>query len=331
MVKSLAALSFLALMCFMISFRKSIEMVQRPGLHTIIVDAGHGPKHPGAHGLISKEKDVTLDIAMKLGEAIQKEMPDVKVLYTRTTDEEQNDETAGTANRYRADFANKSKADLFLSIHCNATPQPAGGWYAKRVIGHKKVLRFVGRGKRRKKKLVNEPIYESYWVKNMRRGTETYIWAADRSGSKSDFIGQRGQEDSEGSEFASDSAASGENEENDLSSPEAKIRAQLYEQRFFKKSALLASFVEDEFKKSGRLSDGVKQRTWKGIWVLQATGMPSILVETGYLTNKEEEEYLNSDSGQDEVAQDIVNALRRYKQQIEGGKSNISAAPDSTK
>src|SRR5580698_6664508 len=240
MVKRMAALLVPALMCFMISFNKvSSFAAQKPGLRTIIVDAGHGGKHPGTRGLISAEKDITLDIALKLGEAIQKEMPDVKVLYTRTGDAETNGETAGSANRYRADFANRSKADLFLSIHCNATRQPAGGWYAKRVIGHKKVMRFVGKGKKRKKKLVNEPIYESYWVKNTRHGTETYIWAADRSSSKGDFINQTNGEDGEGGEFSNgDSTATVENDVADLSSPEAKIRAQLYEQRFFKKSAL---------------------------------------------------------------------------------------------
>ena len=328
----MAALLVPALMCFMISFKKDSPPVQRAGLHTIIVDAGHGGKHPGTKGLISVEKDITLDIAMKLGEAIQKQMPDVKVLYTRTTDAEVNGETAGSANRYRADFANRSKADLFLSIHCNATRQPAGGWYAKRVVGHKKVMRYVGKGKKRKKKLVNEPIYESYWVKNTRHGTETYIWAADRSGSKSDFINQTNSEEGEGGEFTNgDSTTTTENDVADLSTPEAKIRAQLYEQRFFKKSALLASYVEDEFKKSGRLSNGVQQRTWEGIWVLQATGMPSILVETGFLSNKEEEEYLNSDSGQDEIVQNVIDALKRYKQQIEGTRVNTPVSADTSK
>lgn len=326
MVKRTAALFIAALMCFMISFKKNPHPGQKPSLRTIIVDAGHGGNHPGTKGLISKEKDVTLDIAMKLGDAIQKQIPDVKVLYTRTTDQETNGETASSANRYRAEFANKSKADLFLSIHCNATREPAGGWYAKRVIGHKKVLRYVGKGKKKRKKLVNEPIYESYWVKNTRNGTETYIWAADRAGSKSDFINQ-----TEGSEFSGDSTGTQEVEAEDMSTPEAKFRAQLYEQKFFKKSALLASYVEDEFAKSGRVSNGVKQRTWEGIWVLQATGMPSILVETGFLSNKEEEEYLNSDKGQDEVVQDIVDALKRYKQQIEGTRISTPIQTDSTR
>ena len=74
--------------------------------------------------------------------------------------------------------------------------------------------------------------------------------------------------------------------------------------------------VEDEFKNRGRISYGVKQRD-VGIQVLQATGMPSILVETGFLSNKEEEEYLNSNKGQEEVVTDIAAAFRKYKQTME--------------
>lgn len=291
----------------------------KSALRTIIIDPGHGGAFHGTHGLISREEDVTLEISLKLGKAIEKEFPDVKVIYTRTV--------AGSVNnastlrddlRSRAQIANQSKGDLFISIHCNATPQPPGGWYAKRVIGHKKVTRMVGKGKKRRKKVVNEPIYESYWVKNTRTGTETYIWASDRSAPKGDAINQAAEESGE---FAGDSTASAEAEASafDINSPEARIRTQLYEKNFFNKSALLSKNIEDQFKARGRISYGVKQRD-KGIQVLQATGMPSILVETGFLTNKEEEEYLNSEKGQDEVVSDIIEGLRIYKQQVEGGK-----------
>ncbi|HEX6181985.1 MAG TPA: N-acetylmuramoyl-L-alanine amidase, partial [Chitinophagaceae bacterium] len=87
-------------------------------------------------------------------------------------------------------------------------------------------------------------------------------------------------------------------------------------------SAMMASYVEDEFKKVGRLSKGVKQRNHKGIWVLQATGMPSILVETGFITNKEEEEYLVSEEGQNEVTSNIMDALRRYKKDLETNRTS---------
>ena len=87
-----------------------------------------------------------------------------------------------------------------------------------------------------------------------------------------------------------------------------------------------ATLVEESFAASGRQSYGVKQRD-VGIQVLQATGMPSVLIEVGFLSNKEEEEYLNSDKGQDEVVQNIIDALGRYKSQVEGGSAPMPIPP----
>jgi N-acetylmuramoyl-L-alanine amidase len=173
-------------------------------------------------------------------------------------------------------------------------------------VGHKNRVVYVGKGSKRRKKTIREPIYESYQVKNNEHGTETYIWAADRTGYKGEAIQETG-------EMVEDSANA-----LDLNSPEAMIRAQLYEKKYFSKSLLLATFVEDEFVKGGRFSRGVKQRNEKGIWVLQATGMPSILVETGFITQTEEEEYINSEKGQDEIVTQIVTAIKRYKASLEG-------------
>ena len=284
-------------------------------LRTIVIDPGHDPCDPGTHGLISDEKDVTLEISLKLGEAVKTNFPNTKIVFTRTTDACVN----GATNlhddlRGRAQIANQAKGDLFISIHCNATRQPAGGYYEKRVIGHKKKLVYVGKGSKKHKKWVNAPIYESYWVKNTRVGTETYIWKAGKQGNKGDAINER----EESGEDVTDSAAS--EEVFDMSSPEARMRAQLYEKKYFDNSALFASLVEESFAASGRQSYGVKQRD-VGIQVLQATGMPSVLIEVGFLSNKEEEEYLNSEKGQDEVVQNIIDALGRYKGQVEGGSA----------
>ncbi|HTS42867.1 MAG TPA: N-acetylmuramoyl-L-alanine amidase [Puia sp.] len=295
--------------CPISSFNNFPETQKPPKLRTIIIDPGHGGFDPGTHGLISKEKDVALDISLKLGEAISKEFSDVKIVYTRTTDEMVGGGTTiGEGLRNRAAIANKSKGDLFICIHCNSNGHPAGGYYAKRVIGYKKKWEYVGKGKKKKKKLVNAPIYESYWVINTKTGTATYIWKADRSGPKGEAI----KDTEEGGDDITDSADA----IFDMSSPEAKMRAQLYEKKFFTNSFLFASLVQEEFQKSGRENDGVLQRD-KGIQVLQATGMPSVLIETGFLTNKEEEEYLNSDKGQDEVVQNIIDALKRYKDALE--------------
>ena len=151
-------------------------------LRTIVIDPGHDPCDPGTHGLISAEKDVTLEISLKLGEAIKTNFPNTKLVFTRTTDACVNNATNLHDDLHgRAQIANQAKGDLFISIHCNATRQPAGGYYEKRVIGHKKKLVYVGKGSKKHKKWVNAPIYESYWVKNTRVGTETYIWKARKT------------------------------------------------------------------------------------------------------------------------------------------------------
>lgn len=296
---------------------------QRPVLSTIIIDPGHGGKDQGASGQVTTEAQIALSISLKLGKALAVELPQSKLIFTRTSDE-----LPGGANtireglEYRANLANQSKGDLFIAIHCNANDHPAGGYYAKRVVGHKNRTVMVGRGSKRRKKTIREPIYESYWVKNEQHGTETYIWAADRNVIKGNAIQETESQTGENVEDSTNQL--------DLNSPEAIIRAKLYEKKFFSKSLLLATFVEDEFVKGGRLSHGVKQRNEKGIWVLQATGMPSILVETGFVTQTEEEEYLNSEKGQDEIVSQIVTAIKRYKASLEGGSAPVQQTGGTT-
>ncbi len=69
----------------------------------------------------------------------------------------------------------------------------------------------------------------------------------------------------------------------------------------------------------GRDDLGVWQRQ-KGIWVLQATQMPAVLVETGFIANYEDERYLNSEDGQQEIAEAIAKGLKKYKEQVENPK-----------
>lgn len=331
MRKPITLLLFFALLTAIFSFtgkepRTRSDGRQKSVLATIVVDAGHGGPARGAKGLFSYEADVALAISLKLGQRIQEVFPDTRVVYTRTSDTVFGvNVDARTANRMRAELANEVRGDLFLSIHCNATPQKAGGWYAKRTIGYKTKTITVGKGAKKRKKTVKVPITESYWVKNERRGTETYIWAADRSGVKSTYINP-----DEGGEFSGDSST---HAAMDMNSPEARIRAQLYEKKYFGKSLMLANMVEEEFAKGGRVSGGVKQRNWEQIWVLQATGMPSILVETGFITNEEEEKYLNSEEGQTEIVESIITALKRYKEALEGKEEKTEAGsqqPDTT-
>jgi N-acetylmuramoyl-L-alanine amidase len=292
------------IICSVTSF--NVRPVQKSSpLRTIIIDPGHGGFDPGTKGLISYEKDVALAISLKLGKAIQEEFPDIKIVFTRTTDiMPGNMPTKNQGLHYRAELANKSHGDLFICIHGNNDGHTPGTYIVKRVIGHK----YTGKGRRRRK----VPIYESSTVKNTRVGTGSYIWKADRNGFKGDAINQREESNVEGDMSDSTGVAAF-----DMTSPEARIRAQLYEKKYFANSALFATLVENEFVKAGRHSDGVMQRS-EGIQVLQATGMPSVLIETGFLSNQEEEEYLNSEDGQNEIVRNIIDALKRYKDALEG-------------
>ncbi len=308
MMKKLPVFFFLSIACFsFISITPSPAPEPRM-LRTLVIDPGHGGVDPGAKGTMSTESKVALEVGLKLGKAIEEEFPDLKIIYTRTTNAlPGNLGNARDANRRRADMANQSRGDLFISIHCNSAGVKAGGWYAKRVKGYTSKTVTTGKGKKRKKKKVSVPVYETYYVENKAKGTETYIWASDRSESKSEYINAE-----EGGENIEDSANI-----LDLNSPEARIRQQLYTKLYFRNSYTLASFIEDEFIRAGRASRGVKQRNNKGIWVLQATGMPSVLVELGYISNKEEEQYLNSPDGQTEMVENILGAFRKYKKQVE--------------
>ena len=81
----------------------------------VVIDAGHGGKDPGTHGKFSKEKNITLKVATKVGEYIKEYLPDVEVIYTRDND-------TFVELEERASMANKKNADVFISIHANALP-----------------------------------------------------------------------------------------------------------------------------------------------------------------------------------------------------------------
>ena len=289
---------------------------QAKKLRTIVVDAGHGGTDGGAVGqyensLRSMEKNVTLAISKKLVEELKKQLPDVRVVPTRTTDVFDNP-------RAKADIANDAKGDLFICIHADSGPLKTG----RRQIGMKTVTRykisFTGKGKKRKKKStpyeVEEPIYEYYKIPLTISGTSVYIFAADKTSDKLKAI-MKGQEEIE---FETGSADSSFNNFN-FNSPEGRQLAQVYAKLYQEKSERVASLINDEIDATGRRALGVNQRQ-KGIWVLSATKMPAILVETGYINNPEDERYLNSEKGQQELAEAITKAVIRYKAQLENTK-----------
>jgi N-acetylmuramoyl-L-alanine amidase len=285
-------------------------------LSTIIIDPGHGGLDPGAKGTHSTEADVSLAVSLKLGDAIKENFPDTKIIFTRTTDVlPGNKPNKNEALRYRANLANSSGGDLFIAIHCNSAGRHAGGWYEKRVVGHETKYRMVKKGRKMVKKKYSEPIYETYWVENLVKGTETYIWALSKNDEKISSMTQN-------TNFYGEIDSTITMKLPDPKDPEDAARMLIYTQNFFRKSLSMADLVEKQFIEQGRTSRGVKQRNDKGIWVLQATGMPSILIEIGFISNKEEEDYLNSEEGQDEIVANIVTALKAYKQKLETKQQN---------
>jgi N-acetylmuramoyl-L-alanine amidase len=282
---------------------------------TIVIDAGHGGIDAGAKGAYSYEKDICLAIALKLEKVLAKELPDVKLLQTRTTDNYPELHT-------RANYANNNKGDLFLCIHVNAAPPQRHS----ELTGYKAVTSYMGKGKKRKKITRKVPQYRTWTTPNPAKGTETYIWGAHKNDDK---------------EVAMRENAPMLTEENfesnygniDPNSPEFIALSLLKTKQYFKRSATLAGFVQDEFANIGRIDRDVRQRG-VGIWVLQATAMPSILVETGYITNRSEEDYLNSNDGQQELAECIIRAVKTYiawleKQQLQTESDKNPSLPGS--
>ncbi|MCP9756160.1 N-acetylmuramoyl-L-alanine amidase [Lacihabitans sp. CCS-44] len=228
------------------------------GLKTVVLDAGHGGKDPGTGN--GKEKKYALDITLKLGEKIEENFSNVKVIYTR-------DKDVFVPLHERAAIANKSKADLFISIHCNANP-------------HSKSL----------------------------RGTETYVMGLHKTQENLDLAKNENNvilyEENYKKSYKGYNPAS----------PLAHIMLANYQNAFMNQSLEFAAKVEKNMGKVGHKSRGVKQAGFIVIW---ETTMPSVLVETGYLTNSEDSNLLASTSGREKVALAIFRAFEEYKNQIE--------------
>jgi N-acetylmuramoyl-L-alanine amidase len=303
----ITVLIFVAVLPFAFAFKNA--PLKKKGVQTIIIDPGHGGKDQGAKGAFTTEAKICLSVGLKLGKAIEEKFPGVKVLYTRTTDVlPGNKPDKNQALRYRAEFANQSGGDLFIAVHVNAAPK----------IKHKveSGYKWVGKGKKRRK----VKTYKYYYTPNPSHGTETFIWAADRTDDKSGTI-------TPDDEFGETDSTIVIPEIND---PVMKAFQLLYTKKYFENSLHFANLIEAEFVKGGRFSRGVKQRNEKGIWVLQATGMPSVLVETGFITDKDEEEYLDSEKGQNEIVENITGALANYIASKEKAPaSNGGKSPDT--
>ena len=320
MPKNKVRLLFLFAASTLLIFNKSFSQATKKNiLKTIIVDAGHGGTDAGAVGqyensLRSKEKDVTLAISKKLVAQLQKELPDVKTTPTRTTDIYQ-------PVTEKARLANDYNGQLFLCIHADSGPLKQGRrQIGTRMVTHYKVT-YKGKGKKRKKIStpyeVEEPVYEYFKIPLTRSGTSVWIFAAHKTSDKLKAIMEGGED----FEIETNPADTTGVNNIDFSTPEGRNIANIYMKRFQEKSDRLATLVNDEVDKTGRTALGVNQRQ-KGIWVLQATNMPAILIETGFINNPEDEKYLNSDAGQQELAEAITKAVIRYKTQLENTNKN---------
>ncbi|PLX10294.1 MAG: N-acetylmuramoyl-L-alanine amidase [Marinilabiliales bacterium] len=229
-------------------------------MKTVVIDAGHGGKDPGAVCKKGYEKDIALNIALKLGHYIDSLIDGVKVIYTRDKDE-------FIELHKRAKIANDAKADLFISIHINANRS-------------------------------SKPI-----------GTETYVMGIHRT-KENLAVAQL-----ENSVILKEDNYEAQYDGFDPNSTEGYIIFSLMQNLYLEQSLSFAANVQKQFEtRAMRINRGVKQA---GFLVLWKTTMPSVLIETGFLSNPDEAAYLLSVSGQDYLASAIFRAFRDYKNDLE--------------
>ena len=238
----------------------------------IVIDAGHGGKDPGCHGSKNNEKDIALAVALKLGKYIEENLKDVKVIYTRNTD-------VFVELQERAEIANRAKADLFISIHCNSA---------------------CVRGKPRKPDICRDQV----------NGAETYVMGIKNEKGKLD-IAKR-----ENSAILLEDNYVKKYDGFNPNSDESYIIMSVFAGTYLNQSLNFASKTQKQYtKQAARTDKGVKRAS---LWVLWRTYMPSILTEIGYLSNLEEELFLASEKGQDDIASGIFRSFREYKEELEG-------------
>ena len=256
-MKRLLSLAFLAISFLLCSFSNLNPVKSK--INTVVIDAGHGGHDTGCRYGGVEEKHVALAIALRLGKLIEQHYPDVKVIYTRTND-------TFIELWERPAIGNTNNADVFISIHCNATPKTS--------------------------------VY----------GTETYVMGLHKSEGNLEVAKRENEvilmEDNYEKKY----------DGFDPNSPEGHIYFSLFQNAYLDQSLNLASNIEKQLAVQKRISRGVKQA---GFLVLWKANMPSILIETGFLSNEQERSFLKSVKGQDSVATGIFNAFRDYKSSFE--------------
>ena len=228
-------------------------MAEKP--YTLVLDAGHGGKDPGAVGKFSQEKDLNLNLVLAVGKLINERYPDVNVVYTRSTD-------VFIPLQKRADIANKNNADLFISIHTNSAEK-------------------------------KEP-----------RGVETFILGTDRMEANLD-VAMR-----ENAVIKLEADYNTTYQGFDPNSIDSYIMFELMQNSYMDQSLRFAEQVQQRFVGHlNRADRGVRQAAF---WVLLKTACPSILFEMGFISNPEEERYMNEPASIAQMANALVNAFGAY-------------------
>jgi N-acetylmuramoyl-L-alanine amidase len=232
----------------------------------VVIDPGHGGKDPGAVNKGIREKDVVLGIGLKLGKLLNDNYPDVKVVFTRSTD-------VFVPLIERSRIANKSKADLFISIHANYCGTPAI------------------------------------------RGTETFVLGLHRSAENLEVAKK------ENSVILLEEDYTQNYEGFDPNSSESYIMFELVQDIYMDQSLAFADAIQNQFRThlSNTLNRGVKQA---GFLVLRQSSMPSVLIESGFISNLAEANLLNSSEGQQNIAGSVLEAFRKFK-----SKNSVSPPP----
>ncbi|MEZ5014685.1 MAG: N-acetylmuramoyl-L-alanine amidase [Chitinophagales bacterium] len=270
MRKTLPVIGFLTALFIHVQLQAQPHVPSGPTpytLKTVVIDAGHGGNDQGCSGGGFLEKTVALQIALKLGALIEKNYPDVKVIYTRKTD-------VFVELYERAAIANRNNADLFICIHCNANPNTSPYGTETYVMGLHKTEANLNVAKRENDVILMEDNYTQHY------------------------------------------------DGFDPNNPASHIIFSLNQHAFMDQSILFASKVESYLKSNAsRSSRGVKQA---GFLVLWKTTMPSVLIETGFLTNGNESKYLGSDAGQGKIAESVYFAFRDYKNNLEKNSGAVN-------
>ena len=223
--------------------------------YTLVLDPGHGGKDAGAVGKISMEKDLNLQLALKVGQLIAEQFPDVNVVYTRSSD-------VFIPLQTRADIANKNNADLFISIHTNSAE-------------NKKA-----------------------------RGVETFILGTDKMEKNLDVAMRENAVMKLEADYKTTYHGF------DPNSIDSYIMFELMQNSYMDQSLQFATLVQQSFVGNLNRDDrGVRQAAF---WVLLKTACPSILFEMGFISNREEEQFLNQEYTMTQMAQTIVNAFGTY-------------------